>query len=276
MHNSLLSIAKLVQTRCGLNFTTKLESLERKIQSRVKALGCDYEAYDLRLRTIADEWALLIEALTVHETYFFREEQHFEVLCNIAIPEFRKRNKTQIQIWSAACSTGEEPYSIAMSLLEHGCPLQSIQILATDIDEKTLGNAKRGWYSKKSFSFRRMSENYLDKYFNVDEDGYRLQAHIRQAVQFKQQNLIELAQERGRSLYDAIFCRNVLIYFDDVARTSVVQALYDRLNPGGYLFLGHADHLNNMPHAIETVRTANTFCYKKGEVADGIRSIGGR
>lgn len=276
MDNALVVIANLVRERCGINFTQKLDVLERKIKPRTQSIGCDYTAYLEFLNKHSREWTRLVELLTVHETYFFRESNHFRALTDVVMRDLVETKGMPIRIWSAACSSGEEPYTISMSLLTAGHTSETFQIIATDIDQRTLTLAEKAWYSKQSFSFRRTPDQYRRAYFDEEEDGFRVQSRVTRSVQFRQLNLLNKPAIRTMGLFDVIFCRNVLIYFDDESKLQVLETLHDRLKPGGYLFLGHADHVSTLPGLFSTVRVENTFFYQKGEAADGLPSFNRR
>ncbi|MCL6444486.1 MAG: protein-glutamate O-methyltransferase CheR [Alicyclobacillus sp.] len=274
MHEHLVQLAALVQKRCGLNFSKKLVSLENKTRKRLTELGCDYSQYCARLMRDPTEWEHFIELLTVHETYFFREDNHLRELCRTVLQDLRHRQVDPIKIWSAACSTGEEPYSIAMAIAElKDFPLEQVQIVATDIDIRTLNAAKMGWYAKNSFTFRSTPQHYLAKYFDEDGNGYRVKEELRRVVQFAQLNLMDESAIRRQGQFDVIFCRNVLFYFDEVSKEQVIRSLYDQLAWNGYLFMGHAE---NPGGRFTTIRAPGTFYYKKEAASHGVRGTGGR
>jgi chemotaxis protein methyltransferase CheR len=210
----------------------------------------------------------LFDAITINETYFFRAEQQFESLEKIIIPELIKNKagtpNPTIRIWSAACSTGEEPYTIAMIVLEKIKPLYpnvQFQILGSDISNQVLEVARNGIY--KEYSVRNMPELYLKKYF-ISKDGlFYLKDDVKRLVRFSNINLFDATQVRMVSNCDVIFCANVLIYFDIPAKQKVVSYLYDALNVGGYLFVGYSESLHGISKAFKLVHLPKAIAYKK-------------
>lgn len=260
-----MQLAEFVRQEYGLNFTKKLVSLQIKTQARLNDLECTYAQYSASLRMDMSERERLMELLTVHETYFFREDHHLRELSDIIVPMVLNSTKcSPIRIWSAACSTGEEPYSIAMVLYEKlGRRSQHVQILASDIDKKTLTKAIEGRYPTRSFTFRRTPEAYLNRFFDKEDTVFRVKNEIRQMVEFHQLNLLDAKAMQRFGDMDAIFCRNVLIYFDEEGKQRVIRALYDGLKPNGYLFMGHAESIQH-PTTFQTIRAPGTFYYQKG------------
>lgn len=204
----------------------------------------------------------LFDAITTNETFFFREPQHFDVLSNEIINRVIERNnRKSIKIWSAACSTGEEPYTIAMILKERFSSLRT-DILASDISNNVLESAKRGVYS--SYSIRNVPGNFLYKYFTKVGDSYVLNELIKRSVQFKNINLIDEKAMKGIKGVDIVFCRNVLIYFDDRMKKKVLSHMYDSINQGGFLFIGISESLHNITKAFIPIVINNVVVYQKG------------
>jgi chemotaxis protein methyltransferase CheR len=198
----------------------------------------------------------MIDALTTNHTSFFREPAHFDFLANSVLPELAGRER--ISIWSAACSSGEEPYSIAFCLLKH-LPApdgRKIRILATDISTRVLSNAQRGAYPAERFQSIPPAE--LRQFLLRGEDQWRgwfqVKKPVREMIEFRRVNLMESLADLGH--FPVIFCRNVMIYFDKDTQQSLVQRLTDRLEPGGYLFIGHAESLNRISHGLEYIQPA--------------------
>jgi len=198
----------------------------------------------------------LIDALTTNYTSFLREPAHFEFLRRTLIPEWRGRSG--IQIWSAACATGEEPYSIAMCAAEaaDGATLRGLRILASDISMQALDTARQGVYSMERL--RGLPPGWLQRYFLRGVGKWngccRVRQNLRDMVEFRALNLTEPLT--GVPPCALIFCRNVMIYFDKATQESLVRRLAERLEPGGYLFTGHAESLLGGRECLEYVRPA--------------------
>lgn len=198
----------------------------------------------------------MIDALTTNHTSFYREIAHFEYLRQAVLPGLRKRDR--IAIWSAACSTGEEPYSILFSLLDELgiASLPHLNILGTDISTRVLATAKRGAYPSERF--RDIPPQQLRQYLLRGEqewkNWYLVKKEIRSAVRFERMNLMEPI--RHAAAFPVIFCRNVMIYFDRPTQQGLVQRLTDHLEPGGYLMIGHAESLSGIAHSLQYVRPA--------------------
>ena len=260
--SGLKLIANHIQEKCGIQYSDNLQSLESKIRKRLAELGLSHWEYANLLSGDSGEWDYLLPLVTINETYFFREDHQLKELTDYVLPHLKI--KGELKVWSAACSTGDEPYSIAMSIAE-SLPsfLPSVRILATDIDDKVLQAAKRGWYSKSSLSFRRISQNLLERYFESDETGFRVKSGIKERVAFSRVNLLEEEDMRSISEVDVIFCRNVLIYFNAETTKQIITSFCKRLNPGGYLFLGHAETISGWFPELETIHAKDTFYYRK-------------
>lgn len=222
----------------------------------------DYCRY-LQHQESEDEVSHLIDAISTNYTFFFRETEHFEFLKNSVIQEMTKRRTGEkwpsFNIWSAACASGEEPYSVAISLAEHfgANPSWPWRIEATDISHKILQRARVGVYREEAVS--RVTAPDLKKHFQKGfgpQDGnFRLKPHIQNGVTFRQLNLLD-GVFPFTDLFHVIFCRNVMIYFDRETQQELVKKLMHRLVPGGYLFVGHSESLSGVDHSFETVRPA--------------------
>lgn len=254
-------LSQLVYDYCGLDYTKNLPSLESKIKMRLKELNQSVWGYINILKNDLKEWDILIEMLTINETYFFREDKQLFVLQNEIIPSFIGNNEP-LRIWSAACSTGEEPYSIAMIVHDANSALK-VEITATDINKKVLAIAQKGQYKKSSLSFRRIPEQWLKKYFCESEQQYQVKESICEMVHFEYGNL--LLPIGDQEVYDVIFCRNVLIYFDEKTTQQIVEMFYSKLKKGGFLFLGHAESISTMKIGFDIYNKNGTFFYRKSE-----------
>jgi len=236
----------LLEKVAGISYATGKEYL---IESRLNELALSLGYKDVKdiYQTIVKKGVDLkllneiIDALTTNETYFFRDYQPFEALRTHILPElFKKREKEKkINIWSAACATGQEAYSIAMILLEYfSLYLQTykVSILATDISKKCLEKAKKGVYNQIEIN-RGLPISFLVKYFKQDGAHWYIDEKVKKLVKFEKLNLLE-ASRKLLERFDLIFCRYVLIYFSDEVKKKVLTDLWKLLNPGGYLILG--------------------------------------
>jgi chemotaxis protein methyltransferase CheR len=199
----------------------------------------------------------VIDAMTTNETLFFRDRTPFELFQNVVLPKLRAARKTtrEIRIWCAACSTGQEPYSLSMMLEEQKDQLQglTVKILATDISEKVLQQAREGVFSQFEVQ-RGLPIKLLLKYFTQEGTRWRINPMLAQRIEFRSSNLLQPFHGIGR--FDIIFCRNVLIYFDENTKRDVLERLAGALTPDGYLFLGGAETVMGLskslaPHAVE-------------------------
>ena len=233
--------------RTGISFAeNKRYFVDKRLIDRIQKSGASgVEDYFERLRRhdANGEIEILINLLTINETYFYREDHQLDCLANGILPELvsGRRKGDRIRIWSMPCSTGEEPYSIAMYLLENWPQVDDydIEIMASDIDTNVLRAAEGGVYDARSL--HRLTPEFVRKYFvSAGAEGFRLIDAIRQSVRFTKVNASDLVEMRGFANIDVIFCRNMLIYFDDRSRRQVVESFYDSLCQGGFICLGHS------------------------------------
>lgn len=251
----------LFYRRTGIQFGGgKRYFIDRRLQERLSATGApNLRAYLLRLRYEDEDGAemqRLINAMTVNETYFFREEYQLRSLSQELMPALAAaRPRERLRIWSLPCSTGEEPYSIALQLIEDWPGLASVEveISGSDIDTRVLAQARQGIYEARSV--QNLPAAMLQRHFSPAGEGrWQISAALREAVGFGTANLADAASMRPhRGRYDVIFCRNLLIYFDDASRREAAEALYDSLRPGGFLCLGHSESMSRMS-SLFTVR----------------------
>ncbi len=261
-----------LQRHSGLHFDRgNVKILERGLARRMRALNLDnYSDYHVYLRTYAEsrrELIKLLGLLTVGETYFFRYLPHFEALRRSIVPRLVKEKgaSRSLRIWSAGCSTGEEPYSLAMLLAEHFPQLQGweIEILGTDINAASLEAARRGIYRPRSL--RVTDPLYKDRYFHPVGGAYRVDDTIRAMVRFAHLNLQTgdyPSQETGTEGIDLLFCRNVMIYFRAETVRRIVEKFSRALAPGGFLFLGHAETLAQVSESFVRESKGEGFCYR--------------
>lgn len=205
----------------------------------------------------------LFDAITTNETYFFREPQQLEIFINEIVPKIvpQKKGKKKIKIWSAACSTGDEPYTISMMLTEKGMSPDSFEIYASDISERVLMSAKNAVYN--SYAVRNVPGNYLEKYFSPSGQFYELNESVKQTVKFMKANLIDDKHMKHFREMDVILCRNVLIYFDNKSKQKTVSNLYDSLTKGGYLIIGSSESLHYITRAFRPSAFNKVIMYQK-------------
>jgi chemotaxis protein methyltransferase CheR len=253
----------------GMAFTeARRYFVERRVEDRMIATGSSsFTGYFARLRAnVQGELEQLINASTVNETYFYREDHQFACLTSNLLQERLrvKRPGETMRIWSVPCSTGEEPYSIAMWLLENwaGVDAHEVEIVASDIDTNALEAARVGIFGKRALM--RLSPALTDKYFTPAAlDHWQILDELRQSVRFAATNIVERTATRPYGLFDVIFCRNLLIYFDDTSRRVAAENLYESLAPGGYICLGHAESMSRISPLFEVCRFADAIVYRR-------------
>ena len=266
------SYRSMIYKLCGIYFTdAKKYLLEGRIVRRLtkhKMRTFEEYLYFLQSPTGRNELNELFEAITINETYFFRSPQQFDALAKTIIPELIEAKKGEtnptIKIWVAASSTGEEAYTIAIIIMETlkvKFPGVNFRILASDIDNSVIEQAKKGVY--KEYAIRNIPKNLIDKYFKFDGTLYTLSDQIKKMVQFGNVNLYDAQKMRQIRDIDVIFCCNVLIYFDVASKQQVVSYLYDSLNKGGYLFIGYSESLHGLSKAFKLVHLSRAMAYKK-------------
>jgi chemotaxis protein methyltransferase CheR len=203
----------------------------------------------LRLQASGEELQAVINEMTVNETYFLREAYQFDALIRDMLPEIaaRKRPGERIRIWCVPCSSGEEPYSVAIRILEDwpDADRYDIEIHGSDLDSAMLGRAKEGLYDARSLS--RVSSRLREKYFHcAGEERWRICDELRGSIEFSRINIVDpvaMARMRG---FDVIFCRNLLIYFDDLSRRLAAELMHEALTPGGFVCLGHSESMSRI------------------------------
>jgi chemotaxis protein methyltransferase CheR len=262
-------LRELFNEHCGLVFgpETRLV-MERRLRDRVAALGLSsfgeyyqHLRFDERGRAELEE---AIDLVTINETYFFREAYQLRAYKDEILPALRTAPHTRerLSVWSAGCSTGDEVYSIAILTRESGLfPGRSVRIFGSDISRRCLAHARRGVYGPSAF--RAMPTELRRRYFVERSDGTHVADELRGICQFGHLNLLDTPRSSVVGRVDVIFCRNVLIYFDDAARRRVIEMFYDRLLPGGYLLLGHSESLLNVTTAFELVHLREDLVYRK-------------
>jgi chemotaxis protein methyltransferase CheR len=264
---------ELLGETCGLQFEgSQNQSLHLALWERLRHRGDgSYEEYYHRLKFHPEgylEMRELLDLITIGETYFFRNRAQFEVLMRFVLPEIIQKKvrsgEKSLRIWSAGCSRGDEPYSIAIALMEVLPSYRDwhVSIIGTDVNRKSLDFARGGVYGEKDIAH--LPKEYLEKYFKTGEATYHLHSHARELVQFEYHNLAKgpFANYKLQGL-DLIFCRNVTIYFKPQTTRHVVEHLHACLAPGGYLFLGHTETLWRITERFEVVELPEAFIYRK-------------
>jgi chemotaxis protein methyltransferase CheR len=264
-------IRDLIKNYCGIYFDSGSKFLlEKRLSGQVRQHQLssfrDYFYFLKYGRGKAEELGTIVELLTTNETYFFREDFQLKAFQEEIIPELvatkGRRGKKELRIWSAGCSTGEEPYTLAMLILEAGrFTGWKVEIFAGDISHRVLKIARKGVYSKSSF--RVTEERYVRKYFEPLDGKLKIKDEVKKLVNFSHLNLLDAAKIKLLPEMDIIFCRNVLIYFDHQIKRKVVESFYDLLAPGGYLLLGHAETLMNVVTSFKLRHFRNDLVYQK-------------
>lgn len=254
-------LRKLSNTHSGIQVPDeRFDMFYSRLSKRVRRLGLnDFSEYCAYLQSNhEEEFTDFINAITTNLTSFFREMHHFDYLRNVIVPELLTRNAAtkQIRIWSAGCSTGEEPYSIAMILLE-SVPLDwDVKILATDLDTQVLQTASDGVYLQDRVA--ELPINVLKKWFmksKTSPEYVKVKPELQGIIQFKQLNLMQ--EWSMNTPFDVIFCRNVLIYFDRETKASLAKRYAKLLASKSWLFIGHSESLNQLSNEFELVATTS-------------------
>jgi chemotaxis protein methyltransferase CheR len=255
--------------KTGISFEpSKRYFVDKRLVERIEATNTgNFRTYFIMVRFQAsgEELQQLTNLMTVNETYFMREDYQFKCLVYSILPEIasRKKKNEPIRIWSIPSSSGEEAYSIAMYLLECWPGIQDwdVEIISSDIDTGILQKARIGRYSARSV--QKVPADWMRKYFSRKGDEYQICDDLRQAVEFTRVNLAEPADTRPYRNFDVIFCRNLLIYFDDVSRKSAVETFYDALRPYGFVCLGHSESMSRISSIFKVRKFPETIVYQR-------------
>ncbi|MDC1067926.1 protein-glutamate O-methyltransferase CheR [Candidatus Kapabacteria bacterium] len=257
----------------GIYYTdNKKYLLESRIQRRIDELKLSsFEDYHKLINSFngRDELNKLFDAITINETYFFRAEFQFEAFENVLAPEIIKKTasyKKTMRIWSAASSSGEEAYTIAMIIdykLKSRFPDVNFEIIASDINETVIESAKKGEY--KDYAIRNIPPDYMRKYFTKKGSLYTISDKIKKMVEFKKINLYDPISVRKAGRIDIAWCCNVLIYFDIPSKQKVVKSLYEAINSNGYLFIGYSESLHGITNDFKLVHLPKAMAYQKIE-----------
>lgn len=262
-------VRDLVYEHCGIFLPDNMKYLvERRVRPRLAVYDLasfrDYYRLLKYGRDRSTEFDQIVERITTNETYFFREDYQLRSFVEEIIPDIVKDREpdSPIRIWSAGCSSGEEPYTIAMVLedcLE--AKGRTFEIFGNDISRRVLRLARDGVY--RASSFRQTDRSYMQRFFVQEGDTYRLREHIRRRVTFGHLNLMDEAAMALIANVDVVFCRNVMIYFANESRERLVDILHKKLRPGGYLLLGHSESLINVSTGFELMPMKSDIAYRK-------------
>lgn len=268
---NFIKLSEFIYRKSGIYLEEEkhFEKLAKFVDDRCKKIGADnFRKYFFTLRfedKDGAEFQELMNGITVNETYFYREVNQFEVVANHLLPELnRSRPKAApLRILSAPCSTGEEPYSIVLHILEEGriVDQRDIEIVGIDIDSTVIDKARKGEFSTRSV--HAIPKNILAQWFRKKGLGYAIVDDLIGAVDFKVANVFDRAEMRKLGKFDIIFSRNMLIYFDDASRKEVAMTFYDMLNPGGYVLLGHAEYMSRIVSVFNAKKIDTTLVYQK-------------
>ncbi|MEH2281187.1 MAG: CheR family methyltransferase [Nostoc sp.] len=265
-------IEALLKSKIGLDANSiGADAIASAISQRMADCGItDITHYLGKLQVSTQEWEALIDSVIVPETWFFREPESFAFLKHYVLSEWLPANPQGVlRVLSVPCATGEEPYSIAIALLEAGLNLPNIQIDAVDISKKCLLKAQRAIYSQ--YSFRGNNRSFQERYFQPTEAGYRLGEQVKSMVNFINGNLADPAFLADTPLYDLVFCRNLLIYFDVTTKERTIQVLERLLRPEGLLFVGHAESWLLFKTEFVSVRQHSVVAHRKSRVCENVR-----
>jgi len=264
-------IRDLVHGHCGLFFDHDTKYLlEKRLGKRLAEHNMtsfrEYYHFLKYDKGREQELSDIMDVLTTNETYFFREAFQLKAFTEEILPEIKaakeKKGERQLRIWSAGCSTGEEPYTIAMLLLGMGCFTNwKLEIFGTDISHRVLQHARKAVYGKSSF--RTTEEGHIKRYFSEQDGCFRISDDVKRLVTISHLNLFDENRIVLLGKMDVIFCRNVIIYFDQVAKKKVVDTFYRTLREGGYLLLGHSESLLNTSTAFALRHLKNDMVYQK-------------
>jgi chemotaxis protein methyltransferase CheR len=270
----------LVNGYAGIYFgDDALSVLERRLRDRLTVLGLkkfsEYYQYMQFSSSGSLELDEAIDLLTTNETYFFREDYQLRAFRNEVLPGLSEdgASRRRLSVWSAGCSTGEEVYTLAILIAESGLfHGWDVRVYGSDISRRCVAAARRGIYGPSAF--RASAPEFRRNYFIERADGSHVVDGIRQLCHFGHLNLMDGERVRVVGRVDVVFCRNVLIYFDQRSRKKVIDMFYERLVPGGFLFLGHSESLLNISTAFELVHLSEDLIYRKPLMSMGLRGGG--
>lgn len=262
-------LSDLIYQHCGILFREEMRFLlARRLAPRLEALALsDFAAYHRFLRLDPGrkvELETAVELLTTNETYFFREEHQLRALAEEILPLLARERaaRRRLKLWSAGCSSGEEPYTLSMLVQETGLfDGWEVEIFASDISRRVLSEARHARYGHSAL--RATPRSMVERYFVRDGHRLRVRDEVRSPVSFGHLNLLDGDMLALLSRFDAIVCRNVMIYFDLAAKRRVVRSFYDKLAEGGFLLLGHSESLIHVTADFDIVPLKNDLVYRK-------------
>ena len=255
---------KVIYDESGITFSaTNRSILDSRLKEKLREKQLDsIEEYYRLVMSNKEEMKIMLDSVTTNLTRFFRNQPHFDALVNYVIPHVlenkRKTGDTTVRIWSAGCSTGEEPYTIAMILADVLPPPYKFQITASDISLKCLMTGQAGFYPEARITG--IPQKYLDRFFTKNDRGYQVKPELMQTIKFDYHNL---RNDSGARNLDVVFCRNVLIYFDEPAQKNVIDRFWNSMAPHSYLFIGHSESLFGMDTKFEFLKTDWACLYQK-------------
>ena len=262
----LPAITALLEAKTGLDAASiGVAAIERAVRERMaRDRISDADSYWKRLCICAEEQQRLIEAVMVSETWFFRNRESFAALGRFASGEWLAGHPTGLlRTLSAACATGEEPYSIAMALLDCGLPSDRFRVDALDISTRAIAHAHQGIYGRNSF--RGADLAFRDRYFEHTPEGFRVISHVREPVRLRSANLFTAGAFTGAERYDIVFCRNVLIYFDRPMQRRAIQILVDLMTADGIIFVGPAESALLTESGLLSARIPHAFAFRRAQ-----------
>lgn len=281
-------IRDFIHEKSGIFFAeNKMYLVENRLSKRMGELQIsnvrDY-FYHVKYDTSMKEFNTLMDLITTNETSFFRNEPQLlsfgsEVLPKLIEERLASGGPKSLRIWSAGCSSGEEPYTLAMIMLDNMPELAGwkLEIVASDISEEILQKARTGEYS--GLTLRNTKPEILSKYFQKTGDSYRIKPEVKGMIKFCHLNLNEERKVSMMTNFDIVFCRNVMIYFSDEVKKRLVRGFYNALKPGGFFYIGHSETLHGISKAFKLVYFKNALVYSKEQVkagsASGTSEVGG-
>jgi chemotaxis protein methyltransferase WspC len=260
----------LLEQTIGLNAASiGASAIERAVRARLRARKIeDAEAYWEHVLSSREELQELVEAVVVPETWFFRDLEAFKAMVRVVMEQWLPAHSSgTVRVLSVPCSTGEEPYTAAMALIDAGLPPERFRIDAIDISGQALARARRGIYG--SNSFRGQDLSFRDRHFERVERDCRIDDRLREPVHFMQGNLLDANFLRGGEVYDIIFCRNLLIYFDAEIQSRAIQVLKRLLSPQGTLFVGHSEAGLMLDHGLASAKIPMAFAFRNAAAIPG-------